>query len=362
MTTRRQALAGMGALAATGIVAGGVPQSANASPADAPAASQNLTARKAIDVHAHYLTPAYRQALIDAGQDHPDGMPNIPAWDAGTALGVMDATGVAVALLSVSSPGFVLGDSARTRDLVRQVNDEGAALVGQHPDRFGLFASVPLPDVAAAVAEAVHALDDLHADGIALETNYGGTYLGDPAFRPLLAELHRRAAVVVLHPTSPACWQQTALGRARPLIEFAFDTTRTVVQLALDRVLEDYPGIRFVIPHAGAALPVLADRVAAFALTESDPSQPSRPPVDVIAALRELHYDVAGFTLPRALPALLDLVGPDRLLYGSDYPFTPAFVVKALATQLAATGALNAREKAALFHANAAQLFPRLAS
>ncbi|MFD4576540.1 amidohydrolase family protein [Streptomyces sp. NPDC058417] len=310
--------------------------------------------RGAVDVHAHYVTPAYRSALIAAGHSHPDGMPSIPDWSAEQALRFMDANGTRTALLSVSSPGVSLGDAAANRDLARTANEEGAALVRTRPDRFGLLASVPLPDVDAAVAEAVFALDRLGADGIALETHYRGTYLGDPAFEPLMAELHRRRAVVHLHPTSPVCWQDTALGHPRPMLEFLFDSTRAVTQLVLGGVLTRHPGIRFIVPHCGATLPVVADRIAAFALASGG------PPVDVLGALRRLHYDTAGFALPRALPALLDLVSPDRLLYGSDHPFTNAAVATAQAKALAATPLLGAADKRALFSGTAHRLFPRL--
>lgn len=72
------------------------------------------------------------------------------------------------------------------------------------------------------------AFDQLHAHGVAVETNAHGRYLGDPLFEPVLAELDRRRAVVFVHPTSPPNRQQVALGRPRPMLEFLFDTTRTV--------------------------------------------------------------------------------------------------------------------------------------
>ncbi|ACU75309.1 amidohydrolase 2 [Catenulispora acidiphila DSM 44928] len=360
MATRRQALTGLGALAVTGV---GMSQLTPAMAAPKGTKSTSAQAVRsaaaggplvgAVDVHAHYLTPTYRQALINAGITQPDGMPSIPQWSADSALATMDTTGIAVAMLSVSSPGFDFGEAGKVSDLVRQVNEEGAAIVKAHPTRFGLMASLPLPDINAAVAEVNYAFDVLKADGIALETNYGGTYLGDPSFSPVLAELHKRNAVVHLHPTSPACWEATSLGAPRPMIEFLFDTTRTITQLILGGVLLKYPGIRFIVPHTGAALPVLADRISAFDLT-----QPS--PVDVIGALKRLHYDVAGFALPRALPALLNLVGPETLLYGSDFPFTEDPIVKLLAAQLAGTTVLTPQQKQAMLNGNAAGLFPRL--
>ncbi|MEU6340947.1 amidohydrolase family protein [Streptomyces sp. NPDC046977] len=306
----------------------------------------------AIDVHAHYITPSYRRALVAAGHTRPDGMPAIPEWSPESALALMDATGVATAMLSVSSPGVSFGDAAARAALARTVNTEGAAVAAEHPGRFGLLASLPLPDVRAALAELGYALDVLGADGVILLTNYSGVYLGDDGFEPLMAELDRRGTVVLLHPTSPACGERTALGFPRPMVEFLFDSTRAVAELVLRRVTERYPRIRFVVPHAGAALPVMADRIAAFA-------RMSGTDVDVLAALRGLHYDVAGAALPRALPALLALVAPDRLLYGSDHPFTPAPLVTSLAAALAATDALDAAGKHMMTSGNARALFGR---
>jgi len=313
--------------------------------------------RGAIDVHAHVLTPSLRTAMLDAGHGQPDGMPALPEWDPDSALSVMDRTGIRAAVLSVSSPGVLLdGDVDHAARLARTVNDEGAALVAVHPDRFGLFASLPLPDVAAAVAEVRRAYDYLGVDGVALQTNYAGIYLGDNTFDPLMAELDERSAVVHVHPTSPACWHRTSLDRPRPMLEFLFDSTRAIAALALNGVLDRYPRVRFIVSHAGAALPVLADRIAGFAIMKS----PSAP-VDVIGALQRLHYDVAGFVLPRALPALLNLVGAERLLYGSDYPFTAGWMVEGLAGALAGTDVLTEDQRHLLTSGRGEELFPRWA-
>ncbi len=86
----------------------------------------------------------------------------------------------------------------------------------------------------------------------------------------------------------------------------------------------------------------------------------SSPVIDVIAELGRLYYDLAGTPLPRALPALLTLVAPEQLLYGSDFPFTPAFAVEALAEALATTDVLSEAASQAMFAHDAVRLFPRL--
>src|SRR5882757_629940 len=132
-----------------------------------------------IDVHAHFLPPFYREALIAAGHEHPDGGAAIPAWDEQRALDTMDSLGIDTAVLSISSPGVHFGDDRAAAELARRVNDEAARLVAEHPGRFGFFASLPLPDVPGALTELDRAMGELGAVGAVLESNHHGQYLGD---------------------------------------------------------------------------------------------------------------------------------------------------------------------------------------
>lgn len=311
-----------------------------------------------LDVHAHYVTARYRDECVAAGHAHPDGMPGMPGWSVEAALDVMGRSGVAAAMLSVSSPGVHFGDDsigvdAAARALAAHVNDAGAQLVTDRTTTFGFAATLPLPDVDGALIELARSRDDLAADAVALKTNYHGRYLSDRNFAPVLAELDAHAAVVLLHPTSPPGWEVTALSRPRPMLEFLFDTTRCVIDLILSETLTRYPAIRWIVPHAGAVLPVVAHRVAAV-------SAASGSVIDVPGALATFYYDLAGLPLPVALDALLAVVGPDRLLYGSDFPFTPAPVVVALAHALARAPTLGSAKLALAPGAAGASLFPRL--
>jgi predicted TIM-barrel fold metal-dependent hydrolase len=276
-----------------------------------------------IDVHAHYLPDFYREALREHGHEQPDGFPYIPEWSAAEHLAFMDRLDIERSLLSVSTPGVRFGDA----DLARAVNEAGRRAVVDHPGRFGLLASLPLPDVDATISEIAYCYDHLDVDGFVLLTNVDGTYVSDTSLAPVLHELSRRSARVLLHPTSPACWERTALGRPRPMIEFLFDTTRAVVDLVLDGTLAANPGLQLIVAHAGAVLPLVADRVSAFAALLA-------PDVDVLAELGRLHHDLAGHAVPRALDALSTLTSPDHLHYGSDWPFTPEPAVAAAARRL----------------------------
>lgn len=312
-----------------------------------------------LDAHAHYVTPRYRSECAAAGQAEPDGMPGLPGWSLEDALDVMGASGVSAAVLSLSSPGVHFGDDSvgcdtAARNLAAHVNDVGAELVRARPSTFGLAAVLPLTDVDGALDELARTHGELAADAVALKTNYHGRYLSDPEFDCVLAELDVRRSVVLLHPTSPPGWERTALGYPRPMLEFLFDTTRCVVDLILSGTVTRYPGIRWVVPHAGAVLPTVAHRVAAVAAMGGTA-------VDVPGALGGLYYDLAGLPLPIGLDALLGLVSPRQLLYGSDFPFTPAVAVAGLAHALAAAPALGSADLTLADGSAASRLFPRLA-
>jgi predicted TIM-barrel fold metal-dependent hydrolase len=311
-----------------------------------------------IDVHAHYLPADYREALIANGHAEPDGFPALPEWSAEAHLAMMDRVGIGTSMPSLSTPGVAFGEDPAL--WARRVNEAGAQTVRDHPRRFGLLASLPLPDVEAAHAELAYALDDLAADGVVLLTNVDGVYVGDERFDPLFADLDRRRAVVFLHPTSPACFEATSLGYPRPMLEFLLDTTRAVADLVLRGRLERHPRIELIVPHAGAALPVLADRIAGlagmFSVGGRDPGE-----IDVIGTLQRLHYEVgAGFPFPRHITALLELVDAGRLLYGTDFPFGEVPGIEANADTLERSTLLEPNEVRSVLRGNAQSLFPRL--
>jgi predicted TIM-barrel fold metal-dependent hydrolase len=279
-----------------------------------------------IDVHAHFVIDSYVAAARSAGIAHPDGMPGWPSWSVEQHLDLMDRSGIEKSYLSISSPGVHFGDDDAARALARDVNEFGARVRSEHPQRFGHFASLPLPDVEGSLAEVAHALDVLGADGVAVETNHRGVYLGDPRLEPLWEDLDRRGALVFVHPTSPPHADELSLGRPRPMLEFLFDTARAASDLLLRGVLSRYQRIRWVLTHGGGALPLLADRIDMFrALVGVGPQDaPS-----AVEQLGRLWYDMAGTPFPRQIPALDAAFGTDRLLYGSDFCWTPAGVALA---------------------------------
>ena len=121
--------------------------------------------------------------------------------------------------------------STAARELARETNEFGAKVIADHPGRFGMFATVPLPDVEGSLREIEYALDTLKMDGICMMTDYQGKFLGDPRSRRSLEELNRRKAVVYTHPFRNDCCRNLVPDVFEPLIELGTDTTRTIASL-----------------------------------------------------------------------------------------------------------------------------------
>ncbi|MFG1687959.1 amidohydrolase family protein [Nonomuraea sp. NPDC049269] len=296
-----------------------------------------------IDVHQHLVPEPYARWLQSHGVDAPGGRP-LPAWSPAEALELMDRQGIATAILSLTTPGAFLGDGSDAAYVARQANEYAAQLAADRPGRFGFFATLTLPDVKAAVAEAAHALDELSADGVMLLANSHGAYLGDPAFDPLMAALDEHAAVVFVHPAQlPG---PTVEGIPPFAADFLLDTTRAAFTLVKHDVPRRFPNIRFILSHAGGFVPYAAHRLAitVFGDTGRDPNQ-------VLADLAGFYFDTALSASPAALPSLLAFAKPGHVLYGSDWPFAP---------ELAVTYFNTWADDDAINHRNARELFPRL--
>jgi len=317
-----------------------------------------------IDVHHHYVPSRYRELLRE--HRHRPGGVDVPSWTAESSLKVMRRNGIATSVLSLSTPGVWFGDDGEARRLAREVNEHAAGVVAEHPDRFGFFATLTLPDVQGAIAEAAYSLDELGADGIVLLSNHAGSYVYEPEFAPLLAYLHERRVVVFLHPGELPT--EPAPGIPAFTADFLLDTVRAATGLVLSGALEKYDGIRWILAHAGGFLPYISHRIL-LTMFRSEPRVVlARAVVDRkravekrTALLRRFHFDVALSSSPTALPSLLAFAEPGRVLFGSDFPFAPAPAVRFMRQEYDDVP-LAADVRAAIDHRNAAALFPRLAA
>ena len=304
-----------------------------------------------IDVHHHIIPPMYRQWLSDNGIGSAGGTP-IPEWSVEKALDLMDEADVATSILSISTPGVHLGKDADARRMARLVNDFSAEVVNRHPKRFGFFAVLTLPDLDGALAELEYALDDLHADGIVLLANAQGTYLGDPAWEPLMHELNRRRAVVFEHPAGLP-------GPSVPNIpEFAadylLDTARAAINLSRNGCMERYPDLKMILAHGGGFVPYAAER---FAIACS----PDGTFESGVARLKRFYFDTALSGSHWALPSLTAFAAPEKIMFGSDWPFANTNQALHFVHQTD-NFEMPAQLRRGIARKNAEELFPRLAS
>lgn len=298
------------------------------------------------DVHTHHY-PADYFALIERGGGDfsfgtdPSGQTIIryrgsrffgvtaPMTDAALRLTDMDRAGIDVAVLSLSTPNVFFAEGAAQAPVARMVNDAYAELIAAHPDRFRGFASIPMDDPDAALSELHRAIDVLKLNGVILLSNIRGRALTDPAYRPFFDEADRVKLCVLLHPMLPAsadAFRDYVLG---PLVGFPFDTTLAVARLCFAGMLRELPNIRWIVAHAGGAIPYLAERLDNGYRDFAE----DRAHIDDLpsAYLKRLYYDTVTFS-PHVLRLLRDWAGADHMAMGSDYPHKLGDIARAVTT------------------------------
>jgi 6-methylsalicylate decarboxylase len=308
-----------------------------------------------VDTHHHTIPPDYRKALRRAGIDEAGGRA-LPDWSPEGSLQMMAELDVATAILSVSTPGTTfLPNPADAAALARDLNDYGADVVASAPERFGFFATVPMPHIEESVAEVVRSLDDLNADGVVLLANNAGTYVGEDGQDDLWAALDERAAVVFIHPADlPG---PTVPGVAPFAADFLLDTTRAAYLLVRNGLRRKYPNIKFILSHAGGFVPYASHRMALAIMAETGAS-----PADTLDDFSSFYFDTALSSSSTVLPTLLAFAKPGHTTFGSDWPFAPVAAGQYFAAGLETYDALDDGGRAAIERTNALALFPRLGS
>ena len=283
--------------------------------------SATTFAQGVIDVHSHIITPEFISSLEQENRLMDEGFP-LPKYDVNAHLKWMDEAGVQTSILTLAAP------QPSSASIIRQTNETAAKLKREHHGRYLFCAALPLPDVNAAIREAIYALDTLKADGIKLATNVQGQYLGAPELDTLFSVLNERKAVVILHPHRPdpvnrQVMQQTPLA----MQEYLSETTRAVSNMITRNVLARYPQVKVVVPHCGAYLPLAVPRMKS--LTPVMQANQMVGKIDWEANLAALYYDLAGAHSPEVIRMMLTITTPDHLLYGSDYPYVAPQVLTA---------------------------------
>ena len=325
-----------------------------------------------LDLHTHYYPPAYFERIERSGGDFsfgasPTGQRIIrykgarffgvtaPMTDVGKRLEDMDRVGIDVEVLSLSTPNVFFAEGRAQIEVARMVNDAYADLIAKRPGRFLGFASIPMDDPDGALRELARALDELRLQGVVLLSNIRGRALADPAYRPFFAECDRRKACVFVHPMIPAAAEPFGEYVLGPIVGFPFDTTLAVARLCYAGVFKELPNIRWLVAHAGGAIPYLLERLDSgwrdFAECRANIDEPPS------TYLKRLYYDTVTFA-PNNLRLLRDVVGTDHLAMGSDYPHLLGSIDKAISSIEGVDW--DAREKERVFSGTALALLANL--
>ena len=303
-----------------------------------------------IDVHHHFAPPRYVSELMSRKL----GERPVLEWTPRKSIEDMDRAQVATSITSITEPGIRFGDDDAARRLARECNEYAARLVEDYRGRFGVFASLPLPDIESSLRELEYALDTLHADGVILYTSYDGKYPGHPDFKPLMAELNRRNTVALLHPRRIDCCQDLIPDVSASTIEFAAETCRGAANLLFSGTASSHPDIRFILPYAGGAVPFLIER---FVRVAARPDVASRLPKGLLHELRKFYYDTAQSSNPGAMSSLMKLVPVSQVLFGTDFPYRSA---RDPIEGLNECGLFSADDLRTIVRENALSLLPRL--
>lgn len=246
------------------------------------------------------------------------------------------------------APGAAGAESARIQ------NDNVASVVADNPDRFvGMGATVPLQDIDLAIAEMDRAVDDLGFKGLQIGGTIDGRNLDEAKFRPFWAAVEAKGIPVILHPSGYPESQRLGSYFLVNCIGNPLETMVAATRMIFSGLFEEHPGIKLVLLHGGGYLPFYCSRADHTweVRPETRVSIPDHPPSHY---MKRLYYDTMVFQ-PLYLRHLVEVVGPDRVMLGTDFPFDMA-ETDPLAL-IGATDGLGAAEREAISGGNAASLF-----
>ncbi|KAM0809031.1 putative Amidohydrolase-related domain-containing protein [Seiridium cardinale] len=288
-------------------------------------ATSGCNASGRIDTHFHVLPPAYIAAVNAAGGD-PSGF-STPSWSPEAAIASMDKFGTASSILSVSTPGVpIAGTGQAARRLARELNQNlgNYTMRASYQGRFGFFGVLPdWRDINGTLAEIEYLyMRQKLCAGVTIYTAYGDMLPGNASFRPIWAALQRHKALVFLHPGVLDVVPKF-LGNdfPQPILEYPLATTRAAVDLVISRTFRDHPDIDIILSHAGGTLPFLANRVLSGFLAPLARNTSRVTAEEAAEDFQRFYLDTALSSSAAQLDGMLDFTSPQKIVYGSDFPY-----------------------------------------
>lgn len=275
-----------------------------------------------VDVFCHHISKPVGK-IIDKGKYYGEGkqMPYpVQNADAGVRLGLMDKYGIDVQAISQTTPvllGFNAGDAA---EICRLSNDDNYTLCKAYPDRFVNICIVSLLDMKSAMNELQRCIDELDCRGVTIPSNVEGKGLDSPEFFPFYEKMEKHDLPILIHPTH---WESYPLVdqekgyRLMQMLGWPFDSSQAVWRIIMGGVLDRYPGLKIVMHHMGAMFPYLARRVEG----NFNRNRKAKLGHELSHYWKNIYGDTATDGTVASYPCGYAFFGPDRLMYGSDYPF-----------------------------------------
>lgn len=275
-----------------------------------------------IDIFSHHISKSVGQIIgkgkyYGEGKQYPYPVQNA---DAEVRLALMDKHGVDVQALSQTTPvllGFGAEDAA---EICRLSNNDNYALCRAYPDRFVNIGIISLLDMKSAMEELERCINELDCRGVTVSSNQNGRGLDSPEYFPFYEKLVEHDLPLLIHPIH---WESYPLvdmdkgWRMMHVFGWPFDTTQAVWRLIMGGVIERYPSLKIVTHHMGAMLPYFVRRIeSTFNRYLQD-----LLPKHISQYWGNIYGDTAVDGTVAAYPCGYAFFGPDRLMYGSDYPF-----------------------------------------
>ena len=288
-----------------------------------------------IDSHAHIYPLRYLEELKKCNLVFPFSV-TPKMYDPEERIRDMAIMGVDKQLLTLGPPGMDLegADPKITVLLSKIANDEIAGLVKKYPQKFIGLANLPLQEPEAAVTELERGVKELDLKGGAIFSNVKGRALDNPEFLPLFAKAAELNIPLFIHPASPRFREGLSEYRLDIIIGFLFDSTLAVTRIIFSGILEKYPTVKLVLVHLGSTLPYILPRldVESSLMQKFLPNYRldiQRPPSEYF--IRSIYIDTVSHHPPAYICAR-DTCGIDKILLGSDYPYSLwELTVKAIA-------------------------------
>lgn len=327
-----------------------------------------------VDFHTHWITKNYLDFLekcktVPRIERGPSGrvtmmqkgfsLPVTPNFhDLDLRLKEMEKAGIDFQVLSLINPWVDFMEPKLSVEASKENNNEISKLCHDHPDKFAGLAALPYGDEEAAIEELDRSMEELGLKGAVIGSNLDGRPIHTKQLWPIYERIAKLGGVLFIHPTAPVLGQEFLLENFMlPYIGFMNDTSVAVLKMMYAGLFDRIPDLKLICAHYGGFLPFLAGRLDSGYLTFPGLRSLMQNPPSYY--LKRMYFDAVAYVSgakysPLTLDLVKSLVGVDRLLFGSDYPF--ALGDAAAGVEMIKESSMNQNEKDKILNENVTEL------